>query len=274
MVDLSKTLLGQSTDYVDQYTPELLYPLPRKAKRDELCIDSSNLPFKGVDIWNSYELSWLNPSGKPQVGIVEFSFPCDSANIIESKSFKLYLNSLNQSTFGSAKQLEGVLAKDLSLVAGREVGVNILSLDQDIAVNSGNENRQLIDLLDISGFSYEVDSSLLFATKGLQVERQLVSHLLKTNCPVTGQPDWASVLIDYSGDAIDQEGLLRYIVSYRNHQDFHEQCVERIFMDIMDKCAPEKLTVYARYTRRGGLDINPLRTTETTFSGNIRLSRQ
>lgn len=274
MVDLSKTLLGQSTDYVDQYSPELLYPLPRKAKRDELGIDSQKLPFGGVDIWNSYELSWLDTSGKPQVAIVEFSIPCDSANIIESKSFKLYLNSLNQSVFESATQLEKVLAKDLSSVAGCDVGVSILSLDQGLNINSGNENRQLIDLLDVSGFSYEVDSRFLSVNEGVLVEQKLVSHLLKTNCPVTGQPDWASVLIDYAGNEIDQEGLLRYIVSYRNHQDFHEQCVERIFIDIMEKCAPEKLTVYARYTRRGGLDINPLRTTESKVSGNIRLTRQ
>ncbi len=274
MVDLSKTLLGQSTAYVDRYAPGLLYPLPRKSKRDELGVDSSNLPFKGVDIWNSYELSWLSPSGKPQVAIVEFSFPCDSVNIIESKSFKLYLNSLNQSVFESKRHLEDVLIKDLSLAAKSDVGVKIIALDQAGAIHSGNEDRQLIDLLDVSEFSYEVDTSTLTAAKGVLVEQQLVSHLLKTNCPVTGQPDWASVLIDYSGDVIDQEGLLRYIVSYRNHQDFHEQCVERIFIDIMDKCAPEKLTVYARYTRRGGLDINPLRSTESNYSGNIRLSRQ
>lgn len=274
MVDLSKTLLGQSTDYVDQYSPGLLYPLPRKVKRDELGIDSQRLPFKGVDIWNSYELSWLAPSGKPQVAVVEFSIPCDSANIIESKSFKLYLNSLNQSVFESPEQLEEVLVKDLSNVAGREVSVNILTLDQSLSISAGSENRQLIDSLDIDGFSYEVDPCLLTVSKGGVVEQQLVSHLLKTNCPVTGQPDWASVLIDYSGCAIDHEGLLRYIVSYRNHQDFHEQCVERIFIDIMERCAPEKLTVYARYTRRGGLDINPLRSTEADFLGNIRLSRQ
>lgn len=274
MVDLSKTLLGQSTDYIDQYSPALLYPLPRKAKRDELGIDSLSLPFKGVDIWNSYELSWLSSSGKPQVAIVEFSFPCDSANIIESKSFKLYLNSLNQSVFDSVNELEAVLAKDLSAVAESDVSVKIISLDEGGELHSGIQGRQLIDRLDVSEFSYDVNASTLSSTEGKYVEQQLVSHLLKTNCPVTGQPDWASVLIDYSGNEIDQEGLLRYIVSYRNHQDFHEQCVERIFIDIMDKCKPEKLTVYARYTRRGGLDINPLRSTESNFSGNIRLSRQ
>lgn len=274
MVDLSKTLLGQTTDYVDQYAPELLYPLPRKVKRDELGIDSSQLPFNGVDIWTSYELSWLNLSGKPQVAIVEFSIPCDSDNIIESKSFKLYLNSLNQSEFESTQQLTSVLETDLSNVVGSPVGVKIISLEQGQEVYSGSEDRLLIDTLDVANFNYEVDPATLFSVKGEYKEQRLVSHLLKTNCPVTGQPDWASVLIDYSGDAIDQEGLLRYIVSYRNHQDFHEQCVERIFIDIMKQCAPEKLTVYARYTRRGGLDINPLRTTESAFSGNIRLSRQ
>ncbi|WP_250658531.1 NADPH-dependent 7-cyano-7-deazaguanine reductase QueF [Alkalimarinus coralli] len=274
MVDLSKTLLGQSTEYIDQYSPALLHPLPRKAKRDELGIDSSLLPFSGVDIWTSYELSWLSPSGKPQVAIVEFAIPCGSANIVESKSFKLYLNSLNQTAFDSADQLEKVLAKDLSKVVESKVDVRIIPLEQSVGISAGNEGRTLIDLIDINDVSYEVDSALLSSTKGRRVEQKLVSHLLKTNCPVTGQPDWASVLIDYAGDEIDHEGLLRYIISYRNHQDFHEQCVERIFIDIMEKCAPEKLTVYARYTRRGGLDINPLRTTEPSYSGNLRLSRQ
>lgn len=273
MVDLSKTLLGQSTDYVDQYAPQLLHPLPRKSKRDELGITAS-LPFKGVDFWNSYELSWLDKNGKPQVAIGEFAIPCDSTNIIESKSFKLYLNSLNQTTFSSREELEKTLADDLSKAAEGVVGVKVIPLEQGLDVVSGSEGRLLIDQLDVTGFQYEVDPALLTSKKGEPVQERLVSHLLKTNCPVTGQPDWASVLIDYSGDAISHEGLLRYIVSYRNHQDFHEQCVERIFMDIMAQCAPERLTVYARYTRRGGLDINPLRTTEASHLGNVRLSRQ
>jgi len=274
MVDLNNTLLGQSTDYVDQYSPELLHPLPRKVKRDELGMNEQNLPFSGVDYWNSYELSWLSSSGKPQVAIATFSFPCDSKNIIESKSFKLYLNSLNQTVFGSKEQLEKILIDDLSKVAECEVEVNVASLGDVLEINSGAEDRILIDDLELGSFQYEVDPTLLSKSQGGHVQERLVSHLLKTNCPVTGQPDWASVLIDYSGGAISHEGLLRYIVSYRNHQDFHEQCVERMFMDIMTQCKPDSLTVYARYTRRGGLDINPLRSTESNYSGNIRLTRQ
>jgi len=274
MSDLNNTLLGQSTDYVDQYSPELLYPLPRKVKRDELGVSEQSLPFSGVDYWNSYELSWLSSSGKPQVAIAEFSFPCDSKNIIESKSFKLYLNSLNQTVFDSKEKLEKILVDDLSKVAESKVGVNIVPTGQALDINSGAEDRILIDDLELDSFQYEVDPTLLSNAKGGGVQEKLVSHLLKTNCPVTGQPDWASVLIDYSGEAISHEGLLRYIVSYRNHQDFHEQCVERIFMDIMAQCKPDRLTVYARYTRRGGLDINPLRSTESSYAGNTRLTRQ
>ncbi len=274
MVDLNNTLLGQSTDYVDQYSPDLLYPLPRKVKRDELGVSESPLPFNGVDYWNSYELSWLSASGKPQVAIAMFAFPCQSNNIIESKSFKLYLNSLNQTTFDSKEQLENTLIDDLSKVAGCQVEVSVVSLGQALDINSGDENRILIDDLDLNSFQYEVDPTLLSLSIGGHVQEKLISHLLKTNCPVTGQPDWASVLIDYSGEAISHEGLLRYIVSYRNHQDFHEQCVERIFIDIMKQCKPDSLTIYARYTRRGGLDINPLRSTEQNYAGNDRLSRQ
>jgi len=274
MSDLNNTLLGQSTDYVDQYSPELLYPLPRKVKRDELGVSEQSLPFSGVDYWNSYELSWLSSSGKPQVAIAEFSFPCDSKNIIESKSFKLYLNSLNQTVFDSKEKLEKILVDDLSKVAESKVGVNIVPTGQALDINSGAEDRILIDDLELDSFQYEVDPTLLSNAKGGGVQEKLVSHLLKTNCPVTGQPDWASVLIDYSGEAISHEGLLRYIVSYRNHQDFHEQCVERIFMDIMAQCKPDRLTVYARYTRRGGLDINPLRSSESCYAGNTRLTRQ
>ncbi len=279
MVDLNNTLLGQSTDYVDQYSPELLYPLPRKVKRDELGVNEQSLPFRGVDYWNSYELSWLSSSGKPQVAIATFSFPCDSKNIIESKSFKLYLNSLNQTVFESKGQLEKTLIDDLSKVAECRVEVSIASLSEVLEISSGAEEGILIDDLELDSFQYEVDPALLSKSQGehaqgRRIQERLVSHLLKTNCPVTGQPDWASVIIDYSGAAISHEGLLRYIVSYRNHQDFHEQCVERIFMDIMAQCKPDSLTVYARYTRRGGLDINPLRSTESNYAGNVRLTRQ
>lgn len=274
MVDLNNTLLGQNTDYVDRYSPGLLYPLPRKVKRDELGVNEQSLPFSGVDYWNSYELSWLSSTGKPRVAIATFAFPCNSKNIIESKSFKLYLNSLNQTRFDSNEQLEKTLIDDLSKVAGSDVRVNIVSLGDSLEMNSGAEGRVLIDDLEPDLFQYEVDPTLLSNSKEGHLQEKLISHLLKTNCPVTGQPDWASVLIDYSGDAISHEGLLRYIVSYRNHQDFHEQCVERMFMDIMRCCKPDSLTVYARYTRRGGLDINPLRSTDSNYAGNIRLSRQ
>nr|BFD40762.1 NADPH-dependent 7-cyano-7-deazaguanine reductase QueF [Pseudomonas sp. FFPRI_1] len=267
--------LGKSSEYVSTYTPSLLFPIPRAAKWAELGLSADTLPYKGVDYWNCFELSWLLPSGKPVVAIGEFSIPADSPNIIESKSFKLYLNSLNQTPFADRATLEATLRDDLSAAAGKPVGVRIRSLGEVEAQGVVALPGVCIDELDISVDSYEHPRpELLRCDASRTVEESVHSHLLKSNCPVTSQPDWGSVVVEYRGAALDHASLLAYLVSFRQHSDFHEQCVERIFLDLQRLLKPEKLTVYARYVRRGGLDINPYRSTETTQFANQRLVRQ
>lgn len=273
--------LGKIASYIDQYDPALLFPLPRAAKRQELGL-GAQLPFFGADIWTAFELSWLNPRGKPQLALAHITVPCETPNIIESKSFKLYLNSFNNTRFADASEVLTRLRADLSEAAWRgaagtsTVGVRLIGpelFDQEPV-------RELdglsLDRLDVACDRYSPAPDLLRTTPGEPpVTETLVSNLLKSNCLVTGQPDWGSVQISYSGDAIDQEGLLQYLVSFRNHNEFHEQCVERIFVDIWQRCKPTRLTVYARYTRRGGLDINPLRTSHPqTLPPNTRTARQ
>lgn len=250
--------LGKQTDYVSVYTPSLLDPIPRAGARAELGIDNDQLPFSGVDVWTGYEISWLNSKGLPQQAIAVFCIPANSPNIIESKSFKLYLNSFNQTPFNCRSDVLATLESDLKVAAGAPVLVELEGLDQFSAMGVQRPRGFCIDHLDVSIDCYQPDASLLRA-QGEEVNETLYSDLLKSNCPVTAQPDWATLIISYQGAAIDKESLLRYVVSYREHQDFHENCVERIFNDIMARCQPASLMVYARYTRRGGLDINPLR---------------
>ena len=264
--------LGQKVDYIEQYTPELLQGVPRSLSREQIGV-SQPLPFGGVDIWNGYELSWLNPKGKPQVAILQCQVPIDSQNLIESKSFKLYLNSFNQSVFGSADEVARHLTKDLSACAQAPVEVQLFSAGQFGALQLGELDGTVIDELDIEINAYEPSPELL-TTGDQQVSETLVSHLLKSNCLITSQPDWASVQIHYEGAAIDHAGLLAYLISFRRHNEFHEQCIERIFCDLMNRCKPHKLAVYARYTRRGGLDINPLRANFDFNVSNNRLARQ
>ncbi|MCF7535308.1 NADPH-dependent 7-cyano-7-deazaguanine reductase QueF [Pseudomonas petrae] len=267
--------LGKSSEYIATYTPSLLFPIPRAAKWAELGLTAETLPYQGVDFWNCYELSWLLPSGKPVVAIGEFSIAADSANIIESKSFKLYLNSLNQTAFASEAELIATLEKDLSAAAGKPVGVRVRSLKDIEAEGIVAVPGVCVDDLDVSISSYDrPQPELLRCDESRVVDDQLHSHLLKSNCPVTSQPDWGSVAVEYRGAALDHASFLAYIVSFRQHSDFHEQCVERIFMDLQRLLKPEKLTVYARYVRRGGLDINPYRSTETLTLENGRLARQ
>ncbi|MBK3442055.1 MULTISPECIES: NADPH-dependent 7-cyano-7-deazaguanine reductase QueF [Pseudomonas] len=267
--------LGKSSEYISTYTPSLLFPIPRAAKWAELGLSAETLPYKGVDFWNCFELSWLLPSGKPVVAIGEFSIPADSPNIIESKSFKLYLNSLNQTAFADTQSLEATLRTDLSFAAGKPVNVRIRSLADIEAEGVMALPGVCIDDLDINVSSYEHPRpELLRCDDSRVVEESVHSHLLKSNCPVTSQPDWGSVVVEYRGAALDHASLLEYIVSFRQHSDFHEQCVERIFLDLQRLLKPEKLTVYARYVRRGGLDINPYRSTENTQFLNVRLARQ
>ena len=263
--------LGKETVYANQYDSSLLYPIERDINWKARGVDRTTLPFFGEDIWNSYEISWLNAKGKPIVALAEFHIPATSSHIIESKSFKLYLNSYNLTRFDDAAQVVAQMEKDLSKAAGGDVRVLLTSPQDAVAVE--NFIGECIDELDIEVSHYEPSPELLSA-KGEVVTEALVSHLLKSNCPVTGQPDWASVQITYTGAKIDQEGLLGYLISYREHGDFHEQCVETIFMDIWQQCKPEQLSVYARYVRRGGLDINPFRSSKDERPANMRLSRQ
>ncbi len=267
--------LGKSSEYVATYTPSLLFPIPRLAKWAELGVSGDALPWQGVDFWNCFELSWLLPSGKPVVAIGEFAIPADSPNIIESKSFKLYLNSLNQTVFDSTDALLACLEKDLGAAAGKPVAVRVRSLGDVAEEGVVSLPGQCIDDLDVAISNYEQPQpELLRCNKDKQVEQVLHSHLLKSNCPVTGQPDWGSVVVDYRGPELDAASLLTYLISFRQHADFHEQCVERIWLDLKRLLDPEHLTVYARYVRRGGLDINPYRSTGPVEVDNRRLVRQ
>jgi 7-cyano-7-deazaguanine reductase len=252
--------LGKSSAYPAAYDPGLLFPIPRAPKRAELQI-AGTLPFFGVDLWTAYEISWLNLRGKPQIAIATFIVPADSPNIVESKSFKLYLNSFNQERLESSAHLADKLRADLSAAAGAPVQVTLMEPEQFGQLRFGELAGLSLDRLDVEiEPSAHPDGGILRANhEEATVEETFVSHLLKSNCPVTGQPDWGSVQIHYVGAPIDQEMLLKYIIGFREHNEFHEQCVERIFIDIMRRCKPQKLAVYARYTRRGGLDINPWR---------------
>jgi 7-cyano-7-deazaguanine reductase len=268
--------LGKATEYQSHYAPELLFPIPRQLKRSELGIADAALPFVGEDLWNAYELSWLNAKGKPVVAVGTFRVPASSPNLIESKSFKLYLNSFNQSSFSSLEAVAAAMNRDLSAAAGSPVAVALEPLSQRPQATIGIPDGILLDDLDIACDRYQPAPDLLIHLPGEAIEETLYSHLLKSNCLVTGQPDWAMVVIRYRGAPIDRAGLLRYIVSFRNHNEFHEQCVERIFTDIQQRCRPEALAVYARYTRRGGLDINPFRSSDECYGRpeNIREIRQ
>jgi len=269
--------LGKTSAYQTQYAPDLLFPIPRLQKREEIGLgEGTRLPFFGVDIWNAYELSWLNMRGKPQVAIATISAPADSPNIVESKSFKLYLNSFNQTKLAGIDALTELLRQDLSAAFGAPVHVSITTPDAFGSLKMGELEGTLLDRLDIEVTDYVPAPQLLSASlDGSPVEETLVSHLLKSNCLVTGQPDWGTVQIRYVGPQIEQEGLLKYLIGFREHNEFHEQCVERIFMDVLRQCKPTKLAVYARYTRRGGLDINPWRANFSTgMPGNLRTARQ
>jgi 7-cyano-7-deazaguanine reductase len=270
-----RTPLGKKSNYVSVYTPSLLCPLPRRDGRDALKIDSAALPFRGMDVWTGYELSWLDTKGKPHVGIGQFFFPCTSPFLVESKSFKLYLNSFNQTRFNNTAEVLRTIESDLSTAVGGTVLVNILPLSKAAHEGIGHFAAENIDALDTEIDVYSVNPEFLETdAQSTMVRESICSDLLKTNCPVTGQPDWASVMISYRGRPIDRPGLLKYIVSFREHKDFHENCVERIFMDIKQRCQPEVLTVSARYTRRGGLEINPWRSTQESELPQVRLVRQ
>ncbi len=267
--------LGKSTVYADRYDAGLLFPIPRQGKRDEIGVSGAALPFHGVDIWNGYELSWLDARGKPVVAVAEFRFPASTPNIVESKSFKLYLNGFAQERIARAEIVRDTLVRDLSAAAGGPVAVTLRSPGELEGTVLAEPEGVLLDALELDIDSYGPPRPDFLGTHEGHVREVLISHLLRSNCPVTGQPDWGSVQIAYTGRPMDREGLLRYLVSFREHSEFHEQCVERIFMDVSARCAPEALSVYARYTRRGGLDINPFRSTDpASVPGNPRGARQ
>jgi len=267
--------LGKATVYTSEYDPGLLCPIPRKLKRDEIGL-TADLPFHGVDIWNAYELSWLTPKGMPVVAMGEFRIPCESLNLIESKSLKLYLNSFNQTRFDDFESVRALMSQDLGGAAGTPVDVRLISAAEFSTESFATLPGHCIDDLDLAIKNYSLDFGVLegAADPQQQVAETLHSHLLKSNCLVTNQPDWGSVLIRYKGSKIDHEAVLRYLISFRQHNEFHEQCVERIYSDLMRFCHPDKLTVYARYTRRGGLDINPYRSNFEYDVKNLRLARQ
>jgi len=276
-----QSTLGKTVAYPDRYDPTLLFPIARADKREEIGIAGAP-PFFGADLWTAYELSWLTPRGKPQVALAHFTIPCETPNIVESKSLKLYLGSYNGTVFANADAVRDRLRADLSEAVWRgaaaqsSIGVRLLMPDQFDQEQVHELDGLSLDRLDIECTQYTPAPELLTSALDEQpVEEVLTSNLLKSNCLVTGQPDWGSIQIRYSGPQIDQGGLLRYLVSFRNHNEFHEQCVERIFMDIWRRCRPARLAVYARYTRRGGLDINPLRTSHPmALPANVRTARQ
>ena len=267
--------LGKQVDYEFEYNPGLLQGVPRSLSRDTLDLANSSLPFDGIDTWTGYELSWLNLKGKPNVAILECHVPITSENLIESKSFKLYLNSFNQTKFASAEDVRQVLQADLSACAGETIEVKLILPEQFTSLQFKEFEGTLLDNLDVEIEQYSPNTQFLAVVKsGAEVKETLISHLLKSNCLITSQPDWASIQIRYEGKAIEHEGLLKYLISFRQHNEFHEQCVERIYNDIMQHCQPDKLTVCARYTRRGGLDINPFRSNYEAPYANHRQARQ
>lgn len=272
---LSGLTLGKTTDYRDTYDASLLQGVPRSLNRDPLGLHADSLPFHGADIWTLYELSWLNAKGLPQVAVGHVELSHSTVNLVESKSFKLYLNSFNQTRFASWQAVQETLERDLSACAQGKVTVALYRLDEVEGQPIAHFHGSCIDDQDIEIDNYQFNADYLDGAAGQKVVQEtLVSHLLKSNCLITHQPDWGSVQIQYRGPQIDREKLLRYLVSFRHHNEFHEQCVERIFNDILRFCAPESLSVYARYTRRGGLDINPWRSNSEFVPAIGRLVRQ
>ena len=265
--------LGRETDHPHKYAPEVLCPISRQETRAALGL-TDELPFNGVDIWNAWELTWLGPGDLPRVATAEIHVPADSPNIVESKSFKLYLNSFAMSSFASETIVAETIARDLSPCVGAPVKVSVLPVSGTEARQSTRLAGTSLDELEVACTDWEVNADLLQADPSCTVAEDLHSHLLRSLCPVTAQPDIGSLQISYRGPRIDHAGLLRYIVSFREHNDFHEACIERMFVDLLERCACEYLTIYARYQRRGGIDINPLRSNSGEPPLNLRLWRQ
>lgn len=266
--------LGQNTSYPRGYSPHLLDPISRKKNRNLLQLNSEDLPFHGGDMWTVFELSWLNPNGKPEVGMLTIMFPVDSPYIIESKSMKLYFNSLNFHRFASADAVYATILKDLSHACGAQVQLRLQLLNSQKVETVGQFSGTCLDTIDIAISDYSSASPTLLKSESYTSNETLYTNLFRSHCPVTDQPDWASIQIKYSGKQIIHGSLLAYLLSYREHQDFHESCVEKIFMDILKHCQPKRLTVYARFLRRGGIDINPFRSNFEIEASPYRLIRQ
>lgn len=265
---------GEKTKYITTYTPSLLESLPRNDKREALGITEGALPFRGVDVWNAYEFTWLQNSGKPEVAAAQFHVPCSSVNMIESKSLKLYLGSFCQTKFGNRNEVISTVESDLSIAARAPVSVSLLPPDHVQHAGLGVLAGTCLDTLDVEIDEYNWSPDFLSVESDIIVRESLYTNLMMSRCPLTGQPDTASVLIQYHGANIGHEGLLRYLISYREHAEFGEQIVERIFVDIMNRCSPDRLTVQARFTRRGGIDINPFRSHDENPNADVRLWRQ
>jgi 7-cyano-7-deazaguanine reductase len=268
--------LGQVSGYDPQYNPERLFAIPRAVKRTEIGVDPNQLPFFGFDCWTHYEVSWLNEKGKPMVAIAEIIYDCTTPYLVESKSLKLYFNSLNNTPFKSINVVKETIEHDLAQCVHGEVLVGIRSLREEAhSTRQATFTGECLDELDVNCSVYLVEPEYLIVEDDV-IEEVVYSDLLKSNCLVTHQPDWGSVQIAYKGQKINHEGLLKYLVSFRDHNEFHEQCIERIFFDMMQRCKPKELSVYGRYTRRGGVDINPYRSTsKVKLQGfNQRLIRQ
>ncbi|WP_394128786.1 NADPH-dependent 7-cyano-7-deazaguanine reductase QueF [Shewanella maritima] len=273
--ELAGLTLGKQTAYQEHYDASLLQGVARKLNRDAINLQD-DLPFHGSDIWTGYELSWLNAKGKPVVALLDVNLDIKSTNLIESKSFKLYLNSFNQTRFDSVDAVQQTISKDLSACANGEVSVKVIEPKHFSHARIVELPGTCIDDLDIEVEDYQFNPEYLVDSidQEKNVAETINSNLLKSNCLITSQPDWGSVMIRYQGPKIDREKLLRYLISFRQHNEFHEQCVERIFIDLKRFCQCQKLTVYARYTRRGGLDINPFRSDFENTPESIRLARQ
>ena len=273
---MNKNPLGQNVDYGQKYSPDILFPIARSENRSRSGIDENTLPFSGYDLWNAYEFSWLNNKGKPQCAVLQIEVPAHSKNMVESKSLKLYLNSFNFKSFKSDQALQECLSRDISSCVGENISLELYPLDN--LHNPGIESldAHCLDEIDCEISDFELNASYLKLSEQCKhrVEEKLCSHLFRSLCPVTNQPDWASVFIHYQGHAFDQQGLLKYLLSFRNHGGFHEDCVEIIFCDIEKKLKPEKLTIAAYFTRRGGIDINPFRSNFEQRIPLVRLLRQ
>jgi len=271
--ELAAAPLGHPTDYPDTYDASLLFAVPRAPQRAEIGIGAA-LPFTGADVWTAYEHTWLDVAGKPAVAIVSFAVPVSSPAIVESKSVKLYLGSYAQSRFAGAADVAARIERDLSAATGAPVAISLVPQRDFAKARIAELTGESIDGIEVAVDRYDVDASLLSAGHG-DVRETLRTDLFRSVCPVTNQPDYASIAIAYAGPRIDRAALLRYVVSYRHHAGFHEHCAERIFADLVARCGCRELTIEARFTRRGGLDINPFRTNVgAPLPPNVRTPRQ